>query len=118
MFTDTGSTHVDLGSTADTAPNTLELSNAELNTISGSGTTFIGVVAENAVVVTHAINLGRPADKTLFLFGAGGISESGAGSVTVKNLDLTAIFAVSMTGANVVSGIMGGVVSGSSQPFT
>jgi hypothetical protein len=94
---------VDLGSTLKTTPNTLELSLADLATISSSSIT---VMASNTIAITDAINLGS---RSLILnasnpnsSGSGQIIETGLGSITAGLLQTTSVGGATLNGANAI----------------
>ena len=75
---------IDIGSTTDTATNTLELSNAELNTITADS-----IVIGDLPYLASAITISNPISllhaNFFGLFSQGGYTATGSGSVTVPN---------------------------------
>jgi hypothetical protein len=77
---------INLGSTSDTAPNTLELSDAELDRITGTGGVLIGSTSAGAIHVSQSIS---PASlNPLVLTTASSVSQSAA--ILVGGLAVTA----------------------------
>jgi hypothetical protein len=109
--------NIDLGSTLDTTANTLELSNAELNTISGASAIVPG--SGNNVTVSQALSIPTAVANALLISVFGGISNvNSTASITVTNLALNAGNAVSLTAANQVSGNLAAAVANAGQGFT
>jgi hypothetical protein len=107
---------INLGSTTDAAANTLELSAAELNTVTTTGTLQVGSAAAGNVTVSAAI---APAGVgTLDIETGGGVSQSAGATVTVANLAIRAANAVVLGQANdVAGGSLAASVSGAGQSF-
>lgn len=85
---------VDLGSAVDTSGTQLELSDAEIDTITTTGvleirSTTTGVINVSAAITPAGVNIVR------LVSGSGGVTEGGAGSLQVANLAVTA------TGGNI-----------------
>jgi hypothetical protein len=106
---DSAGRFLDLGSATDAAANTLELSDAELDTIT-AGLLRIGRADAGAITISAPIT--APAGySTLHLTSAGAIAESGPGSLAVGNLALTGS-AVSLAGNNAVAVLAGSAATG------
>jgi hypothetical protein len=100
---------INLGSAADAAVNTLELSDAELDTIT-AGLLRIGRSDAGAITISAAIT--APAGySTLHLTSADAIAESGSGAIAVGNLALTG-GAAALAGNNAVAVLAGSAASG------
>src|SRR5207302_1282613 len=105
---------IDLGGT--NTVGTLGLSNAELNEVS-AGTLQIGDAVSGSITISAAIDVSAKVG-TLDLETGGGITEK-AGTVTVANLAIRAVNAVSMPQANdVTTGALAADVTGAGQGFT
>src|SRR5262249_8894832 len=110
---------IDLGSTTDTAASTLELSDAELDRVF-TPTLVIGDPANTgSITITNAIS---PANvTTLSLRTGGGITETNnpnTRTITVPNLQISAVNTVSLNQANdVTTGNLMAAVSGNAQAF-
>jgi hypothetical protein len=105
---------INLGSTTDAAANTLELSGAELNTVTTTGVLQVGFDIEGDVTVSAPI---APAGvTTLAIETNGGIA--GPGPITVPNLSLVAdTGTVNLPGSNAV-GTLSAETLGAGQTLT
>ena len=93
---------INLGSTVDTTASTLELSNAELATISTTGLLSIGNV-NNAGAITVSAPLTLSSNTALV--NGGGIAINGAINATGKNLTLNTAGAATQTAAITAAGL-------------
>lgn len=94
LTTSTAGRGIDLGSATD-AGSGLEISSAELNRVT-AGTIRIGSSSAGAISVTGAIE--PTGSSTLHLRSGGAVSQ--VGTITVTNLAVTAVGAVSLSGVN------------------
>ncbi len=94
----TAGTAIDLGSTLDTTPGTLELSAAELDRIT-AGSLTVGDAAVGAIALTAAL---APAntDTLALVNGASAITQGAGDTLTVANLSITSGGDVTLTQAN------------------
>ena len=98
----TASRLIDLGSATDAGVNLLELSDAELDQITAT-TVRVGSGAAGAIAVTAA-GVGPNSATNLSLITGAGISQTGAGAITVSGLRISANGAVALgTNANDVT---------------
>ncbi|MBI1918387.1 MAG: hypothetical protein HYS12_27160, partial [Planctomycetes bacterium] len=110
---------INLGSTTDTAANTLELSNAELGTVTTASAIVIGNASAGDVTVSAPISINSAQVPALEIQTGGGVTNNPTtATLTVTDLDVQAGNAVNLTGANAVSGALAGVVSNAGQGFT
>ena len=96
------STAINLGSTSDSASNTIEISDAELDRIS-TPTLRIGVTSNTgSITVSQAIS---PAQVTSLVLRTGGsVGVSGSGSISATNLGVVAVGAINLSNDNSVTG--------------
>jgi hypothetical protein len=97
-----------------TAPLTLGLTGAELNTVT-AGVLQVGNASAGAMTVSAAVAPGGT--PTLDLETSSTITETGAATVTVANLAVRSAGSVTLTNANVTATVAG-VVSNTGQGFT
>src|SRR5262249_32044568 len=105
---------VDLGSVTDAAANTLELSNAELNTITTTGVLQIGTGAEGNTTIPAPLSVGAG---TLSLLNSGSITEAAGGTLTTANLRLSTPGPVTMNNNNSV-GTLAAALTGAGTAFS
>ncbi|MFO7907532.1 MAG: Ig-like domain-containing protein, partial [Pirellulaceae bacterium] len=97
----TAAWRIDLGSTANTTANTLELSDAELDRIT-TGTLRIGTSSSGAIDITDAIS---PAGTdTLHLTSDGEVNDEADGAIVVSNLAIESVGPVTLDNATADSG--------------
>jgi uncharacterized repeat protein (TIGR01451 family) len=105
---------VDLGSTTDAAA-ALELSSAELFSVSTPGVFQVGNGANTgAVSVTAPNSIGAA---VFTIFNGGGVTETAAGTISAASLRISSVGPVTLTGNNVV-GTIAGALTGATQPFS
>jgi autotransporter-associated beta strand protein len=128
----TDGTSIDLGSTTDTAPHTLELSNTELGAISAAiinvGSTSSGMFTVSAPIsrgasFTSTINLTAGTNRNLVFTGSGSLdAENGNFTLLTNSSGTGAILSgpavVDVTGANVSLTAGSGGIGTSGNPFT
>ncbi len=101
---------IDLGSTVDTTPNTLELSNTELATVTTGSVLVIGNAGAGDITVSAPISITNV--DTLQLLTNGGITNNpSTGTLSVANLSLLPANAVSLTGNNAVATLAASVTN-------
>lgn len=99
----TSGTLIDLGSLADNTFNTLELSAAELATITSAGILRIGDLTAGTITVSDAV-ASTPA--VLSLLSGGSVTQSGSGFLTANSLAIQSVGSVDLSGnANIVQNI-------------
>ena len=108
---------IDLGSTVDTTASTLELSQAELGTVTTSGALRIGSTTSGTLNVSAAI---APANAgVLSLVSGGAITQASAGTITTTNLAINAGGNVALsTATNPVSYLAATVSGGTGHNFS
>jgi filamentous hemagglutinin family protein len=100
----TGGWKIDLGSTADSTANTLEISTNELNTFAGTGALRIGSLMAGDMNISAAI---APAHSgTLTLESGGNITQAGPGTISADKLAIRALGNVTLdTASNMVNNL-------------
>src|SRR5581483_11809366 len=101
---------IDLGSTTDVAANTLELSNAELNTITSTFRITVGDANSGNITIMAPLNLITTG--YVYLNSGGSISQNSGATITAANLANTAVGSIILNEANAV-GIFGADSTGS-----
>ena len=103
---------INLGSTTDAAAATLELSNAELGTITTAGVLQVGNATAGAIAVSAPIAVGAAA---LTLINNAAITETG--EITASALRVSSAGPVTLGGPNSI-GVLAASVSGAGNAFT
>jgi hypothetical protein len=112
LRSDASSRAIDLGSTTDTAA-ALELSDAELDTITTTGVLQIGESTAGAISITAAINALNVS--TISLITGGAITQAVVGTITETSLGLQAGGAITLNSANDVGTLAGNSTGGTIQ---
>ncbi|MBL4665229.1 MAG: hypothetical protein JKY23_04665, partial [Nitrospinaceae bacterium] len=99
---------IDLGSTANTSNDTLQLSNTELNFITAL-VLRIGDTDAGAILVTSPISLAVGKVPTLTLFSDKGVTQEANDTITVTNLRIDVDETVSLTQNNDVAKLSGNI---------